>query len=134
MEKFTREQAASWCADRGISISARDQLQYVSAEAHTFTTQMRPDRRMLGQAAMVAFKATEEDFTGGMVFVRSENEQPDTWDSFWGVTEATVGLLRQSINWRGNLEQYPAQCFGPDEQTEALAFVIQLVVFSVDAY
>jgi hypothetical protein len=134
MEKFTREQAASWCAERGISISPRDRLQYDSAETYTFTVPMRPDRGMLGQAAGVALKASAEPFAGGLVFVRSEDVQPELWENFWGLTEATIGLLRQSVKWQGNLEQYPAQCFGPDEQTEALAFVSQAVVFSIDAY
>ena len=127
MEKFTGEQAASWCAERGISISPRDELQYDSAETYTLTIPMRPDRGMLGQAASVAFKASKEPFAGGWVFVRSEDVQPELWDSFWGLTEATIGLLRQSVKWQ-------AQCFGPDEQTEALAFVSQVLVFSIDAY
>lgn len=134
MQPFTREQAIGWCAERGISVSDRDELQFDLPKAYTLTTSLLPGRAILGQAAVLAYKANEEPFEGGLLYVRNENEQPERWESFWGLTEATLGLLRQSVDWRGNLSQHPAQHFAPHDAAPALAFVTQLLLFDIDAY
>ena len=66
---------------RSIAISARDELQYESAEARTFTTQLLSNRAILGQAAVLTFKANEEAFLGGMVYTEGR-EQTEPWDTF----------------------------------------------------
>ena len=134
MKALNRTQAAEWCEKRGVWLSERDGLAYGSVEPRSFVTAIPRDRGLLGWAAGIALNPTDEAFEGGLVYVRSEGRQPETWDYFHGLTEATFGLLRQSPDWRGTLERFPGQQFGPGEASEALAFVTQLLLFSPDGY
>lgn len=134
MQPFSREQCLSWCEERGVTVSSRDELSYGLAEAHVVDKQFRRGRGFLGQAAMITFKANDEPFEGGLVYVRPEHVQPETWTDFWGVAEVTLGLLRRVPEVRENLEKLPGQYFAPEDQSVALAYVIQVMLFAIDAY
>jgi hypothetical protein len=133
MKPLTAAESKDWCKERGISISEDDTLSRIESPL-LLERKLPANRRMLGFAAMIVFKASEEIFGGGLFYVRREEKQPQLWSDFWHIAEATLGLLRQKPDWSGTLEQFPGQEFGPQEGSEALAFVSQAMLFNVDAY
>lgn len=134
MQVLTRKDTDEWCRERAILLSDRDLLSYSDVELPAFKTGLLRTRGILGQAAAIVFTANEQDFEGGLAFVRSDSFQPETWDYFWGISEASLGLLRQMPQWKNNLESFPGQLFGPEDGSAALAYLAQLMFLAIDSF
>jgi hypothetical protein len=145
MRALTREDAADWCRERGITFGVNAQLGYgteplrrLEIKLPTTTAGLIYVARLLVRLETRGFHASsqksEDEFAGCLVWVVDHN----TWSSVSreiGLHAFTrLGLHRMDPPESADIKRMPARLFGAGELVAATTTLLQPLLFQWDAY
>lgn len=145
MRALTREEAADWCRERGITFDVHGQLGYGSeafrhleVKLPATTAGLIYAARLLVRLEMHGFHASpqksEEEFAGCLIWVMDYH----TWStvsSEIGLHAFTrLGLHGTEMTEPADIQKMPARLFGPGEVVAATTTLLQPLLFQWDVY